>query len=64
MCLNDIFFVLKGASLGNSADDGTLYADNKYSKTVISNPRQDPSIPSNWFYDNYLVLNPGKCHIM
>ena len=19
---------------------------------------------SNWFYDNYMVLNPGKCHFM
>ena len=26
--------------------------------------RQEFSILSNWLYDNYIVLNPGKCHFM
>ena len=62
--LNDIFFFLKDANLGNYADDSTLYAYNKNLETVISNLRQEFSILSNWFYDNYMVLNPGKCHFM
>ena len=33
-------------------------------ETVMCNLRQKISILSNWFYDNYMVLNPGKCHFM
>ena len=62
--LNNIFFFLKDANLGNYADDSTLYACNKNLETVICNLRQEFFILSNWFYDNYLVLNPGKCHFM
>ena len=60
----DIFFFLKEAILGNYADDSTLYAYKKNLGTVICNLRQEFSILSNWFYDNYMVLNPGKCHFM
>ena len=59
-----IFFFLKDASLGNCADGSTLYTYNKNVETVICNLRQEFSILSNWFYDNYMVLNPGKCHFM
>ena len=62
--LNDIFFFLKEAILGNYADDSTMYAYKKNLGTVICNLRQEFSILSNWFYDNYMVLNPGKCHFM
>ena len=59
-----IFFFLKDANLGNYADDSTLYPYNKNLETVICNLRQEFSILSNWFCDNYIVLNPGKCHFM
>ena len=62
--LNDIFFFLKDANLGSYGDDSTLYAYNKNLETVICDLRQEFSILSNWFYDNYMVLNPGKCHFM
>ena len=62
--LNDIFFFLKDANLGNYADDSTLYAYNKNLETVVCNLRQEFSILSNWFYDNYMVLNPGKYHFI
>ena len=62
--LYNIFFFLKDASLGNYADDSTLYVYNKNLETVICNLGQQFPILSNWFYDNYMVLNPGKCHFM
>ena len=62
--LYDIFFFLKDANLGNCADDGTLYFFNKNLQTVICNLRQEFSTLSNWFYDNYMMLNPGKCDFM
>ena len=33
-------------------------------ETVICNLRQEISMLSNWFYDDYMVLNPGKCHFL
>ena len=62
--LNDIFFFLKNANLGNYAGDSTLYAYNKNLEAVSFNLRQEFSILSKWFYDNYIVLDPGKCHFM
>ena len=62
--LNNIFFFLKDASLGNYANDSTLYAYSKNLETAICNLRQEFSILSNWFCDNYMVLIPGKCHSM
>ena len=60
----NIFFFLKDANLGNYADDSTLYAYNKNLETVTCNLRQEYSILANWFYDNYMVLNPAKYHSM
>ena len=57
-----VFFFLKDVNIGNYADDSTLYAYNKNLETVICNLKF--FILSNWFYDNYMVLNPGKCHLM
>ena len=62
--LNGIFLFIKDANFGNYSDDSTLYAYNKNLETVVCNLRQEFSILSNWFYDNYMVLNPGKCHFM
>ena len=62
--LNDIFFFLQNTNLGNYADDSTLYVYNKNLETVICNLGQEFSILSNWFYGNYMVLNPGKYHFM
>ena len=62
--LNDLFFFLIDANLGNYADDSTLYVYNKSVETVICNLRQEFFVLYNWFYDNYIALNPGKCHFM
>ena len=61
--LNDIFFFLKDANLGNYADDSTLYAYSKNLEIVICNLRQF-SILSNCFYENCMAMNPGKCHVI
>ena len=62
--LNDTFFILKDANLGIYADDSTLYAYNKTLKTVIFTLRHEFSILSNWFCDNYMVLNLGNGHFI
>ena len=62
--LNNIFFFLKDTYLGNYAEESTLYAYNENLETVIGNLRKEFSILSNLFFDNYVILNPGKCHFM
>ena len=62
--LNDIFFFLEDANLGKCVDNGTLNAYNKNLETVICNLREEFSTLSNWYYDNYMALNPRKCHFM
>ena len=52
--LNDIFFFLKDANLGNYADDSTLYAYNKNLEATIYIPRQEFSISSNGFMPTIL----------
>ena len=62
--LNDIFFFLKDTNLGNYADDSTLYVYYKNLETLICNLRKEFSILSKWFYNNYIVLNPGNRDLM
>ena len=49
MFWNDIFFILKDASLGNYADNSTMHAYSEDLETVICNLRQKFSILFNWF---------------
>ena len=55
---------MKNTNFFNYANDSTLYTYNKNLEAVICNLRQEFSMLSKWFYDNYIVLNPGKCHFM
>ena len=41
-------------------NDNTLYVYNKNLENAISYLSQDFPILSNWFYDNYMMLNPGS----
>ena len=56
---NDLILFLYTTVLSNYADDNNLYANDKEEtkralvKDLIS-----------WFYENYLILNTGKCHYM
>ena len=63
--IDDIFYIIDdNAQLCNYADDNSLY--------VIANNPDSIKIPliknfkqiTKWFYENYMILNPGKCHYM
>ena len=53
-----IFFCVGHSTLCNSPDDNTLYACDKKLESVFFNSL------SNWFHNNYMVLNPNNCHFM
>ena len=48
----------------NYADDNTMYSLDKMSNIVISRLRHDFAIMSEWFYENYMVFSPDKCHFL
>ena len=62
--LNDLFLFISKSSLSNYADDSTLYTFGDNLKKIKDNLRNSFDTVHQWFYENYLVLNPGKCHLM
>ena len=62
--VNDIFLFAKKSTLCNYADDNTQFSCEKTIDQVINNVQTDFHKIKVWFYDNFLVLNPKKCHFM
>ena len=62
--LDDIFLFVSNASLSNYADDNTLYTFGDNLKKIKDNLRSSFDTVHQWFYENYMVLNAGKCHFM
>ena len=60
--LNDLFLFVENSDLSNYADDNTLYSCGNNLEEVKQ--RGDFQIVTKWFYENYMVLNSGKCHFM
>ena len=62
--INDIFLFPDNACLSNYADGTTLYSvgENHNPNESILN-KKFLSLQK-WFYDNFMVLNPGKCYYM
>ena len=48
----------------NYAYDNTLYAYSRYFHQIQEYLKKDFEILENWFYDNYMVLNPRKCEFI
>ena len=62
--INDLFLFANKSVICNYAVDNTLYSANKNISQVISHLSNGFEISTKWFYDNYMVLNPYKCHFM
>ena len=62
--INDPFLFIETTTLCNYADDNAMYSSDKRSNIAISRLRYDFSIVSEWFYENYMVLNTDKCHFL
>ena len=62
--INDLFLFSCFSTLSNYADDNDLFATGTdiqlTNQMLLSNFRT----VSNWFYENFMILNPGKCHFM
>ena len=60
--INDIFFFVTKSDLTNYADDTTPYAIDTALDALLNSLETDTSVLIKWFHDNYLKMNPDKCH--
>ena len=62
--INDIFLFPDNVCLSNYAADTTLYLIGENHNTNRNILNKIFLSLQKWFYDNYMVLNPGKCCYM
>ena len=61
--INDLIFFIT-TFLSNYADDNSLYSSSKDLELVKSVLVNDFRAVKEWFYENFMILNPNKCHYM
>ena len=62
--INDIFYFIKDAYICKFADHNSLYFIKDYFKEVKIILKKNFVLLTGWFYENNMVLNPGKCHYL
>ena len=62
--INDIYLFPDNGYLSNYADDSTLYSTGENQNTNRNILSKNVLSLQKWFYDNYMVLNRGKCCYM
>ena len=62
--INDLVFFIEHCTLSNYADDNTLSISGEDKELIKSMLSSDFMIVENWFFENYMILNPGKCYFM
>ena len=62
--INDIFCFIQDAYICNFADDNSLYSIEDNLKEVKTILKKNFELLQGWFYENHMVLNPGKCHYL
>ena len=56
-------YVANKSEICNYTDDNTFYSSDKTSQ-IIWDLSNDFETLTKWFYDNYTLLNPDKCHFI
>ena len=62
--INDLVFFIQYSVLSNYADDNNLFVIGKNKEDIKSLLLLDFEIVNNWFYENFMILNPEKSHYM
>ena len=57
------FFFVSNCNLSNCADDNTVYTSGYNLKEVQEVLLDHLNKVTEWFFENYMVLNAGKCHL-
>ena len=59
-----IFFFSFVSALSNYADDNNLFATGTDIQLISQMLLSDFRTVNNWFYENFMILNSGKCYFM
>ena len=62
--VNDLFLFISNCNLSNHADGNTVYTSGYNLKEVKEVLLNDLNKVTEWFFENYMVLNAGKYHFM
>ena len=62
--INDLFLFICFSILSNYADDNNLFATETDTPLINLMLLSDFRAVNNWFYENFMILNPGKCHFI
>ena len=55
---------LSGTFLGNYAHDSNLYSIGRELNIIEEKLRKDFKVVTDWFFENFMSLNPTKCYYM
>ena len=62
--IDDLVFFIQYSVLSNYADVNNLFVIGKNKEDITSLLLLDFEIVNNWFYENFMILNPEKSHYM
>ena len=62
--INDLFLFICFSTLSNYADDNNLFATRTDTQLINQMLLSDFRTVNNWFYENFMILNPAKCHFI
>ena len=62
--INELFLFICFSTLSNYADDNDLFTTGTDIQLIKKMFLYDFRTVNNWFYENVMILNPGKCHVM
>ena len=60
--MNDIFYFIQDAYVCNFADDNSFCSIEDNFEEINTMLKNNFEHLQGWFYENHMVLNPGKCH--
>ena len=62
--INDLFLFICFSTLSNYADDNNLFTTGNDIQLINQVLLFDFRTVNNWFYEKFMILNPGKCRFM
>ena len=62
--INDLVLFLSETFLSIFADDNNLYSIGKELNIIKEKLRKVFKVVTDWFFENYMSLNPTKCYFM
>ena len=62
--INDLFLFICFSTLSNYVDDNNLFARGTDIQLINQMLLSDFRAVNNWFYEIFMILNPGKCCFM